>query len=114
MDIQEIREGLIKKLWDEYYCEDYGQHPYLLDTQRCDAFADKILSCLANKGACFPIEGELPVLTYDEYMAIHSDWANSKETVENLLRRVALEAHYRILKAGYKKVKTLKEMMGEA
>lgn len=46
-------------------------------------------------------KAELPRLTYDEYMAIHSDWAKTSETVENLMRRITLETCYKVLKAGW-------------
>ena len=44
---------------------------------------------------------ELVELDYDEYMGIHADWAKSKETVDNLLRRVTKETVYKNIRRQY-------------
>ena len=43
---------------------------------------------------------ELPELEYEEYMRIHAEWARSKESVDNLLRRITKETSYKIARAG--------------
>ena len=41
---------------------------------------------------------EKMALSYDEYMQIHKEWAGTKESIDNLLRRVSLETTYKIIK----------------
>jgi len=82
-----IREGLYRILLNK-------KHDVIQD------LANSILSYLHSQKCRIEVDRELPELEYEEYMRLHADWANSKESIDNLLRRITKETRYKIAKSG--------------